>query len=201
MEIETQTRRVLRYARQHGMIRPRDLRQIGVPRVVLYRLADRGELIQRSRGVYTVPDHEPTPQTDIAEVCARAPKATVCLVSALQFHGLTTQVPHAVWIMIDRRGWRPKITRPRLRIIYGSGRALTDGVETHEIEGVSVRLTSVAKTVADCFKYRDHVGQDVAIEALQDCLRHHRATPSQIYEMAKIDRVAKRVRPYMEALT
>jgi predicted transcriptional regulator of viral defense system len=200
MKAETQANRVLEYARQHGIIRPRDLRQIGVPRAVLRRLADRGELVQRSRGVYTVPEHEPTSQTDLAEVCARAPKAVVCLVSALQFHGLTTQVPHAVWIMIDRRGWRPKIKRPRLRIVYASGRALTEGVETHAIEGVSVRMTRPAKTVADCFKYRDHVGQDVAIEALRDCLRQRKATPSEIYEMAKVDRVAKRLRPYMEAL-
>jgi predicted transcriptional regulator of viral defense system len=119
----------------------------------------------------------------------------------MQFHGLSTQVPHAVWIMIDRQGWRPKIKRPRVRIVYASGPALREGVDTREIEGVSVRLTSPAKTVADCFKYRHHVGQDVAIEALRDCLRQRKATPSQIYERAKIDRVAKRVRTYMEALT
>ena len=201
MKAESQTARVLRYARQHGIIRPRDLQEIDVPRAVLMRLVDRGEIVRRSRGVYTTPEHEPTSQTDLAEICARAPSATVCLISALQVHGLTTQVPHTVWLMIDRHGRRPKIKRPRVRIVYASGRALADGVETRAIEGVSVRLTSPAKTVADCFKYREHVGQDIAVEALRDCLRQRKATPDEIYEMAKIDRVAKRVRPYIEALT
>ena len=183
------------------MVRPRDLEALGAARQVLKRLVDRGQLVRRSRGVYTMPDHEPTRHTDLAEVCARAPSATVCLISALDFHELTTQIAHAVWIMIDRSGRRPKIEHPPIRIVYASGEALTAGVETHEIEGVEASVTTPAKTVADCFKYRDHVGQDVAIEALRDCLHQRKATPSQIYEMAKIDRVAKRVRPYIEALT
>lgn len=200
MARKTQTDRLLDYVRDRGMVRPRDLESLDIPRAVLKRLVDRGKLIRRSRGVYTVPDHEPTRHTDLAEVCARAPGATVCLISALDFHELTTQIPHAVWIMIDRSGRRPKIERLPIHIVYASGEARTAGVETHEVEGVTVALTNPAKTVADCFRYRDHVGQDVAIEALRDCLRQRKATPSDIYEMAKIDRVSKRVRPYIEAL-
>jgi len=183
------------------MVRPRDLVAIGVDRRVLKRLFDRGELVRRSRGVYTMPDHEPTRHTDLAEVCARAPNVTVCLLSALDFHEMTTQIAHAVWIMIDRAGRRPKIEQPPIHITYASGQGLRAGVETHEIEGVRVRITSPAKTVADCFKYRDHVGRDVAVEALRDCLRQRKATPAQLYEMAKVDRVTKIVRPYIEALT
>ncbi len=201
MGTTTQTDRLLQYARRHGMIRPRDLEAIGVPRAVLKRLVDRGELVRHVRGVYTLPDHEPTRHTDLATVCARAPKAIACLVSALEFHNLTTQVPHAVWIMISKAGHRPRIDQPPIRVVRASGKALTTGIETHQIEGVEVRLTNAAKTVADCFKYRDHVGQDVAIEALRDCLRQGKATPSDLYEMAKIDRVAKVIRPYIEALT
>ena len=198
---DTQASRLMKHVQHRGMVRPRDLAAIGVDRRVLKRLVDRGELMRRSRGVYTLPDHEPTRHTGMAEVCARAPSATVCLISALDFHELTTQIAHAVWIMIDRKGRRPKIEYPPIEVVYASGASLTAGVETHEIEGVKVRITSPAKTVADCFKYRDCVGQDVAVEALRDCLHQRKATPSQIYEMAKIDRVAKMVRPYIEALT
>jgi len=197
----TQSSRLLQYVRSHGLVRPRDLEAIGVDRRVLKRLLDRGGLVRRSRGVYTMADHEPTRHTELAEVCARAPSVTVCLISALDFHELTTQVAHAVWVMIDRAGRRPKIEQPSIRIIYASGDALTAGVGTHEIEGVRVPITTPAKTVADCFKYRHHVGRDVAVEALRDCLRQRKATPAQIYEMAKIDRVTKTACPYIEALT
>lgn len=200
MVSKTQTARLLDYVRDRGMVRPRDLEALDIPRAVLKRLVERGQLVRRSRGVYTVPDHEPTRHTDLAEVCARAPNATVCLISALDFHELTTQIPHAVWIMIDRSGRRPKIERPPIHIVYASGPARTAGVETHNVEGVVVAVTNPAKTVADCFKYRDHVGQDVAIEALRDCLRQRKATPSDVYEMAKTNRVTKVVRPHIEAL-
>ena len=201
MASETQASRLLEYVQSHGMIRPRDLEPMGVARQVLKRLVDRGDLVRRSRGVYTAPEHEPTRHTDLAEICARSPNATVCLISALDFHGLTTQIARSVWIMIDRAGRRPKIQHPPVRIVYASGKALTAGVDTHEIEGIHVRITNPAKTVADCFKHRYHVGQDVAVEALRECLRQRKATAALIYEMSKIDRVAKIVRRYIEALT
>ena len=200
MALKTQATRLLDFVRHRGIVRPRDLEALDIPRAVLTRLVERGQMVRRSRGVYTVPDHEPTRHTDLAEVCARSPAVTVCLISALDFHELTTQIPHAVWIMIDRSGRRPRIERPPIHIVYASGEARTAGVEMHEVEGVNVAVTTPAKTVADCFKYRDHVGQDVAMEALRDCLRQRKTTPSEIYEMAKIDRVSNRVRPYIEAL-
>ena len=200
MTSKNQAERLLAYVRDRGMVRPRDLEALDIPRAVLKRLVEREHLVRRSRGVYTVSDHEPTRHTDLAEVCARTPGATVCLISALDFHELTTQIPHAVWIMIDRSGRRPKIARPSIHIVYASGESRTAGVETHTVEGAKVAMTNTAKTVADCFKYRDHVGQDVAIEALRDCLRRRKATPSEVYEMARIDRVTKVMRPYIEAL-
>lgn len=198
---ETQATRLVRFVRNHGMVRPRDLDAIAIPRTALKRLVDQGELIRRSRGVYTTPEYEPARHTDLAEVSIRAPEAVVCLISALEFHELTTQIPHAVWIVIGRTSRRPKTDNPPIRVVLASGQALRSGVQTHEIEGVTVRITNPAKTVADCFKYRAHVGQDVAIEALRDCLRHRKAAPGKIYEMAQIDRVAKVIRPYLEALT
>jgi predicted transcriptional regulator of viral defense system len=200
MATATHKDRLLRRIRKRGTIRPRDLEEIGVPRIVIKRLVDRGELVRQSRGIYVLPDHESTRHTDLATVCARSPRAVVCLISALEFHGLTTQVPHAVWIMISKVGHRPAIDRPAIRVVRASGAAMTAGIETHRIEGIAVRLTNPAKTVADCFKYRGHVGKDIAIEALRDCLRHRKATPAELYAMAKIDRVAGMMRPYIEAL-
>jgi len=200
MPSKTHESRLLDYVRIHGMVRPSDLEDIGIPRQALKRLHDRGELVRRSRGVYSMPDYEPTRHTDLATVCARSRNVIVCLISALDFHEMTTQIPRAVWIMIDHSGRRPKIDEPPIHIVYASGKSLTEGIEKHEIEGVDVPVTTPAKTVADCFKYRDHVGQDVAIESLRDCLRQRKATPNDIYEMAKIDRVGTTIRPYLEAL-
>jgi len=200
MPRSSQAERLLRYTRDHGLVRMRDMEQLRIPRMILKRLVDEGKIIRRSRGVYTVPDHEPTEHTDLAAVAKRAPKAVVCLLSALRFHGLTTQNPFEVWIMIDRTGWRPKINHPRLRVVRASGAALTEGVESYQLEGVMVRVTHPAKTVADCFKYRSKVGTDTAVEALRDCRRQRKAAMDEIVRYAKINRVANVMRPYIEAL-
>jgi predicted transcriptional regulator of viral defense system len=200
MATAPQAERLLRHARESGFVRPRDLDRLRVPRTVLKRLVDAGLLVRRSRGVYTVPEYEPTEHTDLAAVAKRAPKAIICLLSALRFHELTTQNPFEIWIMIDRTGWRPQIKHPPVRVIRASGTALAEGVDVHEIEGVEVRITAPAKTVADCFKYRRQVGTEVAVEALRDCWRQRKATMDEIYRFAKTDRVANIMRPYMESL-
>ena len=201
MPAATHIDRLLRHMQRYGVVRARDLEAIGVPRVALQRAVDRGQVIRRARGVYVKPDHATTRHTDVAAVTARSPKAIICLVSALEYHGLTTQVPHAVWIMIHKSAHRPAITTPAIRVLRASGPALTAGVEKHKIEGGIVQMTNPAKTVADCFRYRDTVGTDVAVEALRDCLRKRKATPADIFEMAQVDRVARVMRPYLEALT
>lgn len=200
MATAPQAERLLRYARDRGLVRPRDLERLRIPRTTLKRLVDEGQLIRRSRGVYTVPEYEPTEHTDLAAVAKRAPKAVICLLSALRFHELTTQNPFEVWIMIDRTAWRPQIEHPPLRIVCASGAALREGIDFHRIEGVLIRVTHPAKTVADCFKYRSKVGTDVATEALRDCWRQRKATMDEIHRYAKIDRVANVMRPYMESL-
>ena len=193
--------RLLRHLQRSGVVRTRDVEKLGVPRVALQRAVDRGQVVRRARGVYVKPDHAATRHTDIAAVAARTPKAVICLVSALEYHGLTTQVPHAVWIMIQKSSHRPTSKTPALRVVRASGLALNTGVEKHKIEGVVVQVTTPAKTVTDCFRYRDTVGTDVAVEALRDCLRKRKATPSDIFEMAQVDRVARVMRPYLQALT
>lgn len=200
MGTASRAERLLRHARLHGFIRTRELDGLRVPRTTLKRLVDGGLLIRRSRGVYTVPEYEPTEHTDLAAVAKRAPKAIICLLSALRFHELTTQNPFEIWMMIDRTAWRPQIKHPPVRVIRASGASLAEGVDIHEIEGVEVRITAPAKTVADCFKYRGKVGTEIAIEALRDCWRQRKATMDEIYRYAKIDRVANLMRPYMESL-
>ena len=200
MPSTTHIERLLQHLKQHEIVRPRDLEMLGVPRVALQRAVDRGQVARRTRGVYVLPDHAATRHTDLAVVSTRTPKAIVCLLSALEYHGMTTQVPHAVWIMIHKSSHRPRFTIPAVRIVRASGLALTAGVETQKIEGVSLHMTNPAKTVADCFRYRSTIGTDVAVEALRDCLRKRKASPADIFEMAKVDRVANVMRPYLEAL-
>jgi predicted transcriptional regulator of viral defense system len=200
MPSTSQMNRLLRHIKRHGVVRAKDLRAIGIPSVVLHRAVDRGQIARCARGVYVLPHHAATRHTDLATVAARNPKAIVCLVSALDFYGLTTQVPHAVWIMLQKSARLPAIKSPAVRSVRASGEALTAGVEKHKIEGVIVQITNPAKTVADCFRYRDTVGTDVAVEALRDCLRNRKASPAEIFEMAKVDRVARVIRPYLEAL-
>lgn len=191
---------ILRLARREGLVRPRDLEDACIPRTYLRRLTEEGKLIKLGRGLYAMPDYAPSELATIAEACKRVPKGIVCLLSALRIYGLTTQNPAEVWMMIDRRAWRPKIEYPPLRFVTASGEALTEGVITKQIDGVKARITSPAKTVADCFRYRSTVGLDVAIEALRDCRDQRQATLDEIARYAKIDRVLNVMRPYMESL-
>jgi predicted transcriptional regulator of viral defense system len=136
----------------------------------------------------------------LALVAAAAPKAVICLLSALSFHQIGTQLPHEVWIALDRRSRRPSLRYPRLRVVRFGGDALTAGVETHSIEGETVRVYSVAKTIADTFKYRNKIGLDVALEALREAWRARRFTMDKMYNYARICRVERVMRPYLEAL-
>jgi len=181
-------------------VRARDLDEAGIPRAYLRRLCERGLLERVDRGLYRLADAAATELHSLAEVAARVPHAVVCLLSALQVHGLSTEVPHAVWVLIDRHARKPKLSYPRLEVVRASGRAREHGITTRTIEGVRVRLTTPAKTVADCFRYRRRVGLDVAIAALRDYLRTHRGGMDALVEAARADRVFARMRPYVEAL-
>lgn len=190
---------LLRLARK-GPIRARDLEDADIPRTYLRRLCDRGLLEQVDRGLYRLADAPVTELSSLAEVAARVPHATICLLSALQLHELTSEAPHAVWVMIGRYARKPKIAYPQLEVVRASGRALQHGVQTRQIEGTHVRVTSSAKTVADCFRYRQHVGLEVAIAALKDYFRKHRGEIDALVDAARADRVFTFMRPYMEAL-
>ncbi len=197
---DTRTNRVLELVREKGIIRPRDLDEHGISRMSLRRLLDRGLLYRIGRGVYVAADAEPAEHYSLVEAAKRVPAGVICLLSALRFHDIGTQSPFEVWMAIDRKGWQPKDTSG-LRIVRFSGLALTYGIEERDIEGVTVRVYIPAKTVADCFKYRNKIGLDVALEALRDCWRQKKATMDELWAAAKVCRVANIMRPYMESLT
>jgi predicted transcriptional regulator of viral defense system len=192
--------RTIRYVRQHGIVRPRDIERIGIPREYLLRLHRQGKLNRTGRGMYTLPDATITERHSYAEVAKQVPEGVLCLLSALVFHGLTTQNPASVWIALGRGARNPALTSPSLKVVRLSGPSLTDGIEQHRVEGVPVRVYSAAKTVADCFKFRNKIGLDVAMEALKDCVRQKKARVDEIYHYAKICRVSKVIFPYMESL-
>ena len=200
MPSPTDRDRTLRIARRRGGIAARDLAEAGIHRQVLSRLVADGQLERVARGVYRVPDQPFTEHHALAIVGAAVPHGVVCLVSALQFHRIGTQLPYTVWLAIDRRARSPALQYPPLRVVRYSGEALTTGVETHRIEGQSVRVYNVPKTIADCFKYRNKIGLDVALEALREAWRARRFTMAEMDRYAAICRVQRVIRPYLEAL-
>ena len=191
---------VLTLVKQKGILRPRDLEPYGIPRTYLSRLYEAGELQKIGRGLYTLPNRNITEHHSLAEVCKRIPNGVVCLLSALRFHELTTQSPFEVWLAIEEKAWRPKIEYPPLRIVRFSKITLSAGMEEHRIEGVIVRVYAPAKTVADCFKYRNKIGVDVAIEALRECWQSRRCSMDDLWHYAKICRVQNVMQPYLESL-
>ena len=191
--------RALTIARERGIARARDFDAGGVPRAYLRRLQDQGLLVRMGLGLYQLADAEWSESHSLAEASRTVPHGTICLLSALRFHELTTQLPHQVWMLIGHKKWAPKNPPVSLRIMRATGEALTAGVTFHTIEQVDVPITNPAKTVADCFKYRNQIGLDVAIEALRDCIRNRRATIDDLWHFAAIDRVQNVIRPYIEA--
>ncbi|HEX6818467.1 MAG TPA: type IV toxin-antitoxin system AbiEi family antitoxin domain-containing protein [Ktedonobacterales bacterium] len=191
---------VLQLAREMGVLRSRDLARYGIAREYLARLTRAGQLERVGRGLYVLADADLTEHHSLAEAAKRVPTGIVCLLSALRFHDLTTQAPFEVWLALPPTARRPRPGSPPLRIVRFSGPALTEGVEEHAIEGVRVRVYNPAKTVADCFKYRNKLGLDVALEALRETWRERRATMDELWHYAEVCRVATVMRPYLESL-
>jgi predicted transcriptional regulator of viral defense system len=190
----------LKLLRERGMLRPRDLTRYDIPPDYLDRLYRRGLVDRVTRGLYAWPDAEVSEHHSLAEAARLVPGGVVCLLSALRFHGLTSQSPHEVWLAIPSKAWAPRVKYPKLRIIRAGGPSLIAMAEAHRIEGVVVRVTTPARTVADCFKYRSKVGLDVALEALRDVLRGRKATMDELWAAARAYRMVNVMRPYLEAL-
>ncbi|HEX3905196.1 MAG TPA: type IV toxin-antitoxin system AbiEi family antitoxin domain-containing protein [Polyangia bacterium] len=196
---KTKTASLLGLARK-GPVRARDLDEAGIPRTYLKRLCDGGVLEQVDRGLYRLADAPVTELSSLAEVAKRVPHSIVCLLSALQVHDLTTEAPHAVWVLIDRHARMPKLVYPKLEVVRASGAARTHGIEFRVIDGVKVQLTTPAKTVADCFRFRRHVGIEVALAALKDYLKKRKGSIDALVAAARADRIYAFMRPYLEAL-
>lgn len=199
--MQTQKAAVLKLIRRRGALRARDLADQKIARSVLRRMVEEGVLANPERGLYVLADAEPSHHQSLIEACLRVPHGVICLLSALQFHGLTTQAPFEVWMAIGESARRPAVTNPPLRIVRFSGVAQTTGIEERVVDGVKIRVYSPAKTVADCFKYRNKIGLDVALEALRDCWRQKRATMDDLHRAAVVCRVARVIQPYLESLT
>ena len=192
---------ILDLARQRGILRARDLDEQKLPRVFLSRLVGEGRLLRLSRGLYTLPDRELTEQATLAEVAIKYPNSVFCLLTALQIHELTTQSPHQIWLAIDAKARAPQLDYPPLKVVRLSREALEAGAESMRIDGVvSVLVTNIEKTIVDCFKYRNKIGLDIAIEALQEAWRRKRISVDRIWEYATICRVTNVMRPYLESL-
>ncbi|MBI2931114.1 MAG: type IV toxin-antitoxin system AbiEi family antitoxin domain-containing protein [Planctomycetes bacterium] len=196
----SRSEQVIQLAKRAGVIRARDLAAQGIPRVYLKRLQEKGVLEQVGRGLYTLTGAAVTEHHTLAEAVKRVPHGAVCLLSALSFHKLTTQAPFEVWLAIDPSARKPRLDYPPLRIVRMTGEAREAGIEEHTIEGVPVRITSAAKTVVDCFKFRNKLGLDVALEALRDYRRDRRRSLDDLWRFAKICRVANVMRPYLESV-
>ena len=192
-------KRLLHLAREMGVLRSRDLAGRRIPRVLLTRLLRHGHLLRIGRGLYIRSDADPSEHHSIATAAKRVPHGVVCLASALRFHGLTSQSPHEVWIAIATRARKPRGGDLPLRIVRFSGKALSHGVEEHLVDRVPARITSAAKTVADCFKFRNKFGLDLAIEALKDYRRSRRPL-DDLWNAARACRVGAVMRPYIETI-
>ena len=183
-----------------GIIRPRDLELQGIPREYLVRLRKLGLIKRTGRGMYIKSGMKPGEHYSLAEAAKKVPNGVVCLLSALNFHNLTTELPFEVWMAIDVKAWMPKSDNVPLRIVRFSKKALITGTEEHILEGVKVRIYNPAKTVADCFKYRNKIGLDVALESLKECWKQKLCTIDQIWKYASICRVSNVIRPPLESL-
>ena len=195
-----QRTRALDLLQARGMLRLKDFVAAGIGPETLARLVRENAVARPARGLYQHPDAPVEAAHALAEATVLVPKGIVCLISALQYHELTLQMPAAVWMAIERTAWRPKIDYPRIRFVRFTGDSLTDGVVRHRIEGVEVSITNPARTIVDCFRYRAKAGLDVAMEGLREGLRRRRCTPDELWRHARKARVWPVMRPYVEAM-
>jgi predicted transcriptional regulator of viral defense system len=186
--------------RQHpGALHASQAIRLGIAPRTLYALRDVGLLVELSRGLFQLPETPLRAHADLVQVALRVPKGVVCLVSALAFHGLTTQIPHAVYLALPLDAEKPRLPYPPLRLFWLSASVYSAGVEQHVLDGVIVRMYNREKTIADCFKFRNKIGLEIALEALKEGLAQG-CLPQILLDSARLDRVEKIIRPYLEAL-
>ncbi|SAL43055.1 hypothetical protein AWB64_04582 [Caballeronia sordidicola] len=200
MSSQTQEEQVLALARSASLLRARDVAALSLPTIILSRLVKDGRLRRVGRGMYARPDLLLSEHISLAEVTLRVPRGVICLFSALRIHGLGERAPHQVWLAIPQNSPTPRVDRPSLRPVRMSGQALTEGVQSMCIDGLNVPVFNAAKTIADCFKYRNKIGIDVALEALRNGWEQRKVSMDELSHYADIDRVSNVMRPYMESV-
>ena len=183
-----------------ALLRPSDAVALGYSRMYLAQLVKQGLVRKLSRGLYATPQRKESEFSSFSEIASKHPKALVCLLSALSFHGLTTQTPHEVWIAIGNKDRIPTMSYPPVRVVRFGGETLTEGVASHTMDGVEVKVTNIAKTIADCFKFRNKIGLDLALEALKEAVQSKRVTMDELWHYSQLCRVHNVMRPYMEGL-
>lgn len=196
----TNAEMTLALMRNQAVTKAREMVSVGIHPESIRRLLQRGIIVRTGRGLYMAANREPSQFQSIIEVSKRVPHGVICLLSALRFHELGTQSPREVWLTLPKGGRKPAMSYPRVRVFRVSGEAFETGVETRILDGVPVRIYGVAKTIADCFKFRSQVGMDVAIEALREAIRGRKCTMDDLIRSARICRVERIIRPYIEAL-
>jgi predicted transcriptional regulator of viral defense system len=188
------------FTENNGILRASTAVELGVPRHILYEMVKKGELVREAQGIYRLSDTHPLGNPDLVQISLRVPRAVFCLISALYFHELTTQIPHFVYFALPRDVKTPKIGHPPIRVFHFSQEPYQAGIVEHELDGVTVKIYDREKTIADCFKFREKIGMDVTLEAIKDYLRQPNVNVSLLMKYARINRVEKVMRPYLEAL-
>lgn len=188
------------FKENNGILRASKAIELGVPKHVLYEMVKHGELIREAQGIYRLSDSAPLGNPDLVNLSLRAPRAVFCLISALYFHELTTQIPHLIYFALPRDVKTPKIGYPPISVFHFSKKSYQAGIVEHELDGVKVKIYDREKTIADCFKFRQKIGMDVALEALKDYINQRQPNVSLLMKYAKVNRVEKVIRPYLDAL-
>jgi predicted transcriptional regulator of viral defense system len=188
------------FLRHGGVLRMSEALYAGIHRRMLYSMLEAGVIEQLSRGLYRLADLPPLGNPDLVSVSLKIPNGVICLISALAYHEITTQVPHEVYVALERGTEAPRLNHPPLRVFWFSGESFTVGIEKHKIDGVPVCIYSPEKTIADCFKYRNKIGLDIAIEALKLYRERKRFKRDDLVKFSRVCRVGQIMRPYLEAL-
>ena len=196
----SQVDRALKVLRARGIARLRELMAAGVAQETVSRLVRSGQVTHLARGLYQLPSSDLGSTHGFAEACKLVPKGVICLVSALQFHELTVQLPRAIWMAIETGARTPRISYPPMKFVRFAKASISQGIEKHKIEGVAVRVTDPATTIADCFRFRRKVGIDVALEGMREALKHRKASADAIMKAAQHRRIWTKLRPYLEAM-
>ena len=188
------------FQKNNGAMKSSQLFKLGVQPRILYAMRDKGLIVQEGRGLYRLANEQVWSDPDLAVVSLLIPKGVICLISALYFHQITTQIPHEVYVALPKDSEKPRIKYPPTRFFWISPAPFKAGIEKHKVDNVEIRVYSVAKTIADCFKFRNSIGMEVALEALREGLRQKKATLNEIQRFARVDRVERIMQPYLEAL-